>query len=67
MAPAGRAASVVGRQIKMRVPGAEGAVRRLANVPRAVMRRPLVQPGQRAAEQADRMVGGPYGAHSAPS
>jgi hypothetical protein len=45
-----------GRAIRTNVPGAEGLARRLGNVPRAVMQRPLVQPGQRAVEQADRMV-----------
>jgi hypothetical protein len=56
-APIGQAAVSVGRRARMNVPGADTAIRRLANVPRAVMRRPLVGPGQRAVEQADRMVG----------
>jgi len=54
--PLAEGAVRLGRSIRQNVPGVDSAVRTIANVPRAVMRRPLVQPGERAREQADRMM-----------
>lgn len=56
MTPVAEGAVRLGRRALLTVPGAEEGVRRLANIPRAVLRRPLVQRGQRATEQADRML-----------
>ena len=55
--PLGAVATRIGRNVRQNVPGVEGAARRLGNIPRAVMRRPLVGPGQRAVEQGDRILG----------
>jgi hypothetical protein len=55
IAPATTGALAVARRAR-NIPGVETAARTLGNIPRAVMRRPLVAPGQRAAEQADRFM-----------
>ncbi len=57
MAPLSLAATLAGRWAKMRLPGFDSATRTLANIPRAVLGRPRVHRGQRAVEQADRMMG----------
>lgn len=56
-APAMAGAMGLGRAVRQNVPGVDAAARTLANIPRAILRRPLVRQGQRAQEQGDRMLG----------